>query len=131
MPDYKHFYLDKAGLSQYDTLIKQYIGGAEYCKVLYGTTAEWNAQSQLVSELDKIYVYTDYYQDSQGNSVPGVKLGDGVAYLIDRPVITKIVDEHIADSIRHITATERTAWNNKVTCYVNSNNPNRLIFTKS
>lgn len=130
MPEYNHFYLDKAGLSQYDALIKQYIGSAEYCKVLYGTTAEWNAQSQLVSELDKIYVYTDYYQDSQGNSVPGVKLGDGSAYLIDRPFLTKIVDEHLADTVSHITTSERTTWNNKVTCYIDPNNSTRLVFSK-
>ena len=127
----KFFYLDEAGLGQYDTLIKQYIGASDYCKILYGTTSYWNSQAQLVSELDTAYVYTDYYTDSSGNYVPAIKLGDGVAYLIDRPVLTKIQDEHIADSISHITAAERTAWNDKVTCYVNSNNPNRLIFTKN
>ena len=131
MAQNKFFYLDKTGLGQYDALIKQYIGDANYCKILYDTTANWNSQSQLISESDTAYVYIDYYTDSDNNAVPGVKIGDGVAYLIDRPVITKIADEHIADSIRHITAAERTAWNNKVTCYVNSNNPNRLIFTKS
>lgn len=127
----KFFYLDKTGLGQYDTLIKQYIGASDYCKILYGTTSYWNSQAQLVSELDTAYVYTDYYTDSSGNSVPGVKLGDGTAYLIDRPFLTKIADEHIADQVRHITASERTAWNDKVTCYVNSNNPTRLIFTKN
>lgn len=127
----KYFYLDEAGLGQYDTLIKQYIGSSDYCKILYGTTSYWNNQSQLVSELDTAYVYTDYYTDGSGNYVPAVKLGDGVAYLIDRPVLTKIQDEHIADQISHITAAERTAWNDKVTCYINSNNPNRLIFTKN
>ena len=131
MPVNKHFYLDEGGLSQYDTLIKQYIGGFEYCKVLYGTTAEWSAQATLVSQLDRIYVYTDYYTDSSGNSVPGVKLGDGTAYLIDRPFLTKILDEHLADSIMHITAAERAFWKNKVTCFVDPNNSNRLVFSKN
>ena len=130
MPEYNHFYLDKAGLSQYDTLIKQYIGGAEYCKVLYGTTAEWNSQATLVSQVDRIYVYTDYYTDGSGNPVPGVKIGDGLAYLIDRPFVTKILDEHLADQICHITAAERLSWNNKVTCFVDPNNATRLVFSK-
>lgn len=130
MPVYKHFYLDEVGLGQYDTLIKQYIGSADYCKVLYGTTAEWNAQSTLISQLDRIYVYTDYYTDSSGNPVPGVKIGDGTAYLIDRPFVTKILDEHLADQIQHITAAERLSWNNKVTCFIDPNNASRLVFSK-
>ena len=126
----KFFYLDQAGLGQYDTLIKQYIGSADFCKVLYGTTAEWNSQATLISQLDRIYVYTDYYTDSEGNPVPGVKIGDGTAYLIDRPFITKILDEHLANSIIHITAAERLSWNNKVTCFIDPNNAERLVFSK-
>lgn len=126
----KFFYLDQAGLGQYDTLIKQYIGSADFCKVLYGTTAEWNSQATLISQLDRIYVYTDYYTDSDGNPVPGVKIGDGTAYLIDRPFITKILDEHLANSIIHITAAERLSWNNKVTCFIDPNNAERLVFSK-
>ena len=131
MAEEKFFYLDKAGLGQYDTLIKQYIGNASYCKILYDTTANWNSQSQLISESDTAYVYIDYYTDSSGDYVPAIKLGDGVAYLIDRPVLTQIYDEHIANQVVHITAAERDAWNDKVTCYVSSNNPTRLIFTKN
>lgn len=127
----KFFYLDQAGLGQYDTLIKQYIGSADFCKVLYGTTAEWNSQATLISQLDRIYVYTDYYTDSDGNPVPGVKIGDGTAYLIDRPFITKILDEHLANSIIHITAAERLSWNNKVTCFIDPNNAERLVFSKN
>ena len=126
----KYFYLDEAGLGQYDTLIKQYIGSADFCKVLYGTTTEWNSQATLISQLDRIYVYTDYYTDSDGNPVPGVKIGDGTAYLIDRPFITKILDEHLANQIVHITAAERLSWNNKVTCFIDPNNTERLVFSK-
>ena len=126
----KYFFLDEAGLGQYDTLIKQYIGSEGYCKILYGTTSEWNSQAQLISQINRIYVYTDYYTDSSGNPVPGVKIGDGNAYLIDRPFITKILDEHLADQIRHITSEERSFWNNKVTCFIDPNNTTRLVFTK-
>lgn len=123
-------YLDPNGLSQYDALIKQYIIDTEIDKVLYDNTASWNSQPQLVSQVGYIYIYSDYKQDSKGNNIPGIKVGDGNAYLIDLPFSTKLIDEHIADAIIHITQTERDFWNNKVTCYIDDNNNTRLVFSK-
>ena len=123
-------YLDPTGLSQYDTLIKQYIADTEITKVLYADTATWNSQAQLVSQQGYIYIYSDYKQDSSGNDIPGIKVGDGNAYLIDLPFSTKLIDEHIADAIIHITSAERDFWNNKVTCYIDENNITRLVFSK-
>ena len=123
-------YLDPDGLSQYDALIKQYIADTEVTKVLYADTATWNSQSQLVSQMGYIYIYSDHQQDSSGNDIPGIKVGDGNAYLIDLPFSTKLIDEHIADAVSHITAAERDFWNNKVTCYIDDNNITRLVFSK-
>lgn len=123
-------YLDPTGLSQYDTLIKQYIADTEITKVLYADTATWNSQTQLVSQQGYIYIYSDYKQDSSGNDIPGIKVGDGNAYLIDLPFSTKLIDEHIADAVVHITSAERDFWNNKVTCYIDDNNITRLVFSK-
>lgn len=123
-------YLDPNGLSQYDALIKQYIADTEVTKVLYADTATWNSQAQLVSQQGYIYIYSDYKQDSSGNNIPGIKVGDGNAYLIDLPFSTKLIDEHIADAVIHITQAERDFWNNKVTCYIDENNITRLIFSK-
>lgn len=123
-------YLDPTGLSQYDTLIKQYIADTEVTKVLYADTATWNSQAQLVSQQGYIYIYSDYKQDGEGNDIPGIKVGDGNAYLIDLPFSTKLIDEHIADAVAHITSAERDFWNNKVTCYIDENNITRLVFSK-
>lgn len=123
-------YLDPNGLSQYDALIKQYIADTEVTKVLYADTATWNSQAQLVSQQGYIYIYSDYKQDSSGNNIPGIKVGDGNAYLIDLPFSTKLIDEHIADAVIHITQAERDFWNNKVTCYIDENNITRLVFSK-
>lgn len=123
-------YLDPNGLSQYDALIKQYIIDTEIDKVLYDSTASWNSQPQLVSQVGYIYIYSDYKQDGEGNNIPGIKVGDGNAYLIDLPFSTKLIDEHIANAIIHITQAERDFWNNKVTCYIDENNITRLIFSK-
>lgn len=96
-------------------------------QILFGTTAEWNAQSQLQSEAGKVYVYTDHRIDSQGNRIAGIKMGDGNAYLIDLPFQDEAIYEHIEDSTIHITAAERAFWNNKVRCYYSSGD--NLIFT--
>ena len=96
-------------------------------QILFGTTAEWNAQSQLQSEAGKVYVYTDHRIDSRGNRIAGIKMGDGNAYLIDLPFQDEAIYEHIEDSTIHITAAERAFWNDKVRCYYSSGD--NLIFT--
>lgn len=130
MAEIKQFFLDKEGLGKYDALIKQYIADIEITKVLYADTASWNSQPQLVSQVGVIYIYSDYKKDTEGNNIPGLKVGDGNAYLIDVPFLTKLIDAHILDNIRHITSSERDSWNNKVTCYIDVNNSTRLVFSK-
>lgn len=120
-------YLDYTGLQVYHNLLTQYI--ANVSKIFYDTTANWNAQPTLVSEAGTVYIYSDYYQDSGGNDIPGVKIGDGNAYLIDLAFTGKLYDDHLADSVRHITDAERSAWNNKVRCYVDSTDTEKIIFT--
>lgn len=81
-------------------------------QVLFNTTAGWSAQTTLVSDANTLYVYTDHQRDSGGNAVAGIKAGDGLAYVVDLPFTDAIATEHIADTTRHITASERSAWNN-------------------
>lgn len=101
-----------------------------------GTTEYWNSQKNLIGEKSHIYIFTDYaIVDKEGASVPvpNIKIGDGNAYLIDNPFITSSVDElvnsHISDTIKHITEQERTVWNNKVRCYLSSEDNENIIFT--
>lgn len=96
-------------------------------QVLFNTTAAWNAQVQLTSEPDTLYIYTDHQTDSQGNKIAGIKVGDGNAYLIDMPFTDEVIMDHINDNVRHITAEERAFWNNKVSCYLADGD--RVIFT--
>lgn len=95
------------------------------------TIANWNAQMTLIGQAGHVYVYSDY-DTVNGNPVPGIKIGDGLAYLIDAPFVsgdtTKLL-AHIADGSVHITPEERAFWNNKVrvdTTYIEEEN---LIFT--
>ena len=102
----------------------------------FGSTAYWNAAPDLIGKKDHIYVYTDYAEIERGGEkipVPNIKIGDGSAFLIDNPFITTSVEElleaHIADDVRHITEEERSFWNNKVTCYIDEQDEENVIFS--
>lgn len=104
---------------------------------IYRTTEEWEQLRSLVSEVGTIYIYTDYKTIEDGSDtkvIPGIKIGDGMAYVIDLPFATDIVGEsfldHIHDNVRHITQEEREFWNNKVTCYIDGYNIQNLVFDK-
>ena len=89
------------------------------CRVLYTTTAYWNSQPQLIAAKGYLYVYSDWKVDTQGRKIAGIKVGDGLAYLIDMPFTDQIWADHVDDVVRHITQAEREFWNNKVRCYYN------------
>lgn len=98
--------------------------------IFVNTTEYWNSQPSLIAVKNAIYVYTDYEKDSEGNDVPGLKVGDGLGYLIDAPFTTDPYYEHIRNQFLHITPEERERWNNKVRCYVDDfTDSEKLIFT--
>lgn len=102
----------------------------------FGTTEYWNSQVTLIGELSHLYVYTDYgiaEVDGKSVSIPNIKIGDGNAYLIDNPFITtsveKLLQLHAEDNTKHITDDERSAWNDKVRCYINPDDAETVVFT--
>ena len=103
--------------------------------VISKTTAEWNAQPTTVSKKNYLYVYTDHQTkvDESGKTIyiPGIKIGDGLAYVIDLPFIDVLYSEHIADASIHVTEAEKEFWNNKVAAYyVVDDEEGNLILTK-
>lgn len=90
--------------------------------LVVGTTEFWNSQKTLIGIKGRIYVYqdTDSYR---------VKIGDGSSYLIDNPFIDDKLDKHMSDTIAHVTATEKAKWNNKVSCALDTNNTECLVFS--
>lgn len=98
-------------------------------KVLYATTATWNSQPTLESIRGCIYIYSDHKQNTQGQNLAGFKVGDGSAYLIDLPFVDEQIEEHIMNTVVHITQEEREKWNNKVRCYMSEVKDDILIFT--
>lgn len=107
--------------------LEQYLNANLTKQVRFDTTANWNSQTTLVSEANTIYIYTDHGTSSEGYDIAGIKVGDGMAYVVDLPFIDEAVTEHIADSNIHVTPAEKAFWNNKVRCYLTGTE--QLIFT--
>lgn len=100
------------------------VGNAIVCDVYRGTTEYWNSRLGYIPNEGDIIVYTDKGSIVNSNNetidVPGIKIGDGLAYCVDLPFvgddISQKLVEHINDTERHITEEERLFWNNKVNC---------------
>lgn len=120
-------YLDKQGLALYDQLIKHYINTE--AKIFYETSAYWDAHPELITESGCIYIYSDWGTSPEGKKIAGFKVGDGETRLYDVPFTDQMYDDHIHNTIIHITQEERTDWNNKVTCFY-IGDLERLIFSK-
>lgn len=83
------------------------------------TTQGWAEKTTEVSVLNTVYIYTDreiIERDNKIIKVPGIKIGDGLAYVVDLPFIT-------------VTQAERDFWNNKVRCLLDTRDSENLIFT--
>lgn len=88
-------------------------------EVISGTTEEWNSKPQLVSVKDIVYVYTDH-NIIDGQRVPGIKVGDGVTFLIDLPFVTGGCE---------VTEEQINFWNEKVSVFIDPNDPETIVFT--
>lgn len=101
--------------------------------VLSDTTENWNKKASLISELNTVYVYVDHQTktDEEGKEVwiPGIKIGDGKAYLIDLPFSDELMIAHINDLGIHVTPEEKEFWNNKVRTYMDTVEGEQLVFT--
>ena len=96
------------------------------------TAAYWNSDRERIGEYGHLYIYTDY-ETVDGQPVPAMKVGDGLAYLIDAPFLdgnASALLEHIRDQTVHITPAEREFWNNKASCYLDDEDTETVIFTK-
>lgn len=114
------------------TKVEQVIGIEKYNEVISDTTANWNSQKTLISKKDVVYVYTDHESktvDGKTTNIPGIKIGDGKAYLIDLPFTDTLMMDHIHNSGIHVTQNEKNFWNNKIRCYIDATNDSNLIFT--
>lgn len=97
------------------------------------TTTNWNARTTFIPGKGDIIIYLDKATSTNNKVIPGIKIGDGLAYGIDLPFVGDDIAEnllnHINNTTVHITAAERTKWNNKINCE-DSVNDETLILTR-
>ena len=120
----------RANLTEGNTLYAAFTtGGSYYSNVSVGTTEEWNSRPSLIGAKNVVYVYTDHETDGDGQPIPGFKVGDGLAYLIDLPFNDDLMVTHINNQLIHVTEEERAFWNNKVSAYIDADNNEELVLT--
>ena len=85
-------------------------GGGGGSDVIVHTTAEWQQLTSLVSVKGMIYVWSDY-KTEDGVDIPAMKVGDGLAYVVDLPFATQA-----------ITLSQIQSWNNKVSARISGEN---------
>lgn len=91
------------------------------------TKANWALKTTYIPKKDTIIVYTDYYT-IDGKLVPGIKIADGLAYVVDLPFVDERLRKHIEDEIAHITEEERDFWNKKINCKDTITNETLVLF---
>lgn len=114
------------GSVAYNAAGERVTGSAIVHNVHTNTTAYWSAQTSYVPRSGDIIVYSDkdtIVEDGVTKLVPGFKIGDGNAYVVDLPFTdTAIVHRlmaHMNDMEAHVTNQERTFWNNKLNLSLN------------
>lgn len=89
------------------------------------TTENWNRARGFVPLAGELILYTDYSsytKEVNGQNkviaIPGIKIGDGSAYVQDLPFVDEelrdILMDHINNMDLHVTLGEKTFWNNKI-----------------
>lgn len=119
--DSTKFYLELEGLKKYDALLKKHIP-------IIGTTAYFNSEDvkTTVPPKGQLVIFSDLRSieitnpDSSKSTITsaGIKIGDGTKTIENLPFIDWFYWDHINDANIHVTAEEKTFWNNKITCEV-------------
>lgn len=104
-------------------------------KISINTTEGWIAKRNYIPKLGEIAIFSDRHV-VDGVNYPGIKIGDGLAYVVDLPFfgddetarIIDILNDHIENTEVHITNEERSFWNAKLNCEIDDEN---LILTRN
>ena len=107
--------------------------------IYYNSQETWDLQRDLITQRRAVYVYYNhtYIVDNNNvrHAVPAIKIGDDTSYLIDMPFVNEDVviqlADHINNTVIHVTGADKEFWNNKVTCYMDSQNDELLVFSKT
>lgn len=89
------------------------------------TTQHWNEALGFIPLEGELIIYNDYktiQKEVDGETrqvkVPGLKIGDGMAYVQDLPFVNEDlrdkIMEHIDNPDIHVSVADRLFWNNKL-----------------
>ena len=103
-------------------------------KITIDTVERWSHRTTYIPKKGEIVIYSDRRVVS-GVPYPGIKVGDGSAYVVDLPflgddsneMILDLLYEHISDANIHLVRDEREVWNDKVSCRIDGE---KLIFER-
>lgn len=104
-------------------------------RITINTTDGWNAQRTYVPIKGEIVIFSDRHVIDDVN-YPGIKVGDGMAYVVDLPFfgddetnsIMGIINDHINNESIHVSMEDRDFWNAKLNYETVGEN---LIFTRN
>lgn len=118
------FYLELEGLKKYDALLKKHIP-------IFVTPDKVEIMKSIQPELGQIVIFTDLYKRTNSEGVEitsaGIKVGDGIKTIKQLPFIDWFYWDHINDKNIHVTAEQKTFWDNKITCKVDDETLNLKI----
>ena len=98
-------------------------------RLKHDTTANWNNARGFIPMAGEVIIYDDYQVKTwqveeygeivtKTENIPGIKIGDGQAYVQDLPFVDKDLREKLMNHINnidiHTTLAEKAFWNNKV-----------------
>ena len=104
-------------------------------KISIDTTKGWNDKLTYIPSNGEIVIFSDRHI-VEGVNYPGIKIGDGKAYVVDLPFfgddetdyIVGLLNGHINDASIHVSNEDREFWNAKLNYETNGEN---LIFTRN
>ena len=119
MAENPKFYLELEGLKTYDKLLKKHIP-------IIGTTAYFEGVKTTVPPRGQLVIFSDLRSikitksDGSKSTITsaGIKVGDGIKTIEQLPFIDWFYWDHLNDANIHVTAEQKTFWNNKITCEV-------------
>lgn len=108
---------------------------AQRARALVDTTENWQQRTSYVPIKGEIIVYSDR-NVIDGVNYPGIKIGDGLAYVVDLPFVGQdseltilgLINAHIEDIDIHVTEEEKNFWNNKLNYSIDGE---KLIFNRN
>ncbi len=86
-------------------------------KTYSNSSAGWAAQPTLISELNAVYIYTDF-DSADDRHIPAMKIGDGVTRVVELPF----------SAANGVTATKIAEWDSKVSAALSASGDTLLLY---